>query len=47
MGLLDGMDERPALTLIDPVMGDNGALYAGFSDASCRRCARSAAAPMF
>lgn len=31
--LLDGMDERPALTLIDPVMGDNGALYAGFSDA--------------
>lgn len=30
--LLDGMDERPALTLIDPVMGDNGALYAGFSD---------------
>ena len=29
--LLDGMDERPALTLIDPVMGDNGALYAGFS----------------
>ena len=32
-GLLDGMDERPALTLIDPVMGDNGALYAGFSDA--------------
>lgn len=31
--LLDGMDERPALTLIDPVMGDNGALYTGFSDA--------------
>lgn len=31
--LLDDMDERPALTLIDPVMGDNGALYAGFSDA--------------
>lgn len=31
--LLDGMDEHPALTLIDPVMGDNGALYAGFSDA--------------
>lgn len=31
--LLDGMDERSALTLIDPVMGDNGALYAGFSDA--------------
>lgn len=31
--LLDGMDERPALTLIDPVMGDNGALYAGFSNA--------------
>ena len=31
--LLDGMDERPALTLIDPLMGDNGALYAGFSDA--------------
>lgn len=31
--LLDGMDERPALTLIDPVMGDNGALYAGFTDA--------------
>lgn len=31
--LLDGMGERPALTLIDPVMGDNGALYAGFSDA--------------
>lgn len=31
--LLDGMDERPALTLVDPVMGDNGALYAGFSDA--------------
>lgn len=30
--LLDGMDERPALTLIDPVMGDNGALYAGFSN---------------
>ena len=30
--LLDGMDERPALTLIDPVMGDNGALYAGFSE---------------
>lgn len=30
--LLDGMDERLALTLIDPVMGDNGALYAGFSD---------------
>lgn len=30
--LLDGMDERPALTLIDPVMGDNGALYSGFSD---------------
>lgn len=30
--LLDDMDERPALTLIDPVMGDNGALYAGFSD---------------
>ena len=33
VALLDGMDERPALTLIDPVMGDNGALYAGFSDA--------------
>ena len=30
--LLDDMDERPALTPIDPVMGDNGALYAGFSD---------------
>lgn len=31
-GLLDGMAERPPLCLIDPVMADHGALYAGFPE---------------
>ena len=43
--LLDGMDERPALTLIDPVMGDNGKAYStvtpAFIDRMRQLCRRA------